>query len=260
MNDKRPIIAANWKMNKTPQEGYEFAQKLAAKAQNLNEVKFILFPSATGLFHIKEVLKDTAIEMGGQNIHFAREGAFTGETSSPMLSACGCQWVIIGHSERRHVFHESDTEIQSKITTALDDGLNVVLCIGELLEQRQAGSTEAVLKKQIRDDLAGMETYPIERLIIAYEPVWAIGTGVVATTEQAGESHAQVREILQELFPGLPDDEVAILYGGSVKSSNAAQLIQTPGIDGFLIGGASLDIDEYVKIAEISEIKTEVKP
>ena len=260
MNDSRPIIAANWKMHKTPQEGYQFAEQLVTKALNLPGVRFILFPSATGLFHIQEALKDTAIELGGQNMHSAQEGAYTGETSAPMLTACGCRWVIIGHSERRHIFHETDAGIRAKIPAALDAGLNVILCIGERLEERRDGSTEDVLRRQLQGDLAGMETFPADRLIIAYEPVWAIGTGVVATPKQAGEAHAQVRAILQELFPGLPGDDAKILYGGSVKSANAAQLIQIPGIDGFLIGGASLDVDEYVKIAEISQIETKVKP
>ncbi len=259
MNDNRPIIAANWKMYKTPQEGYRFARQLAIKALNLTGVEFILFPSATGLFHIKDALKDTSVGLGGQNIHSAGEGAFTGETSVSMLLACGCRWALIGHSERRHIFHETDADIHAKIPAALDAGLNVILCIGERLEERQAGSTGAVLRQQLQDDLAGMESFPIERLVVAYEPVWAIGTGVVATTEQAGEAHAQVRAILLELFPDLPVEKVRILYGGSVKSANAAQLINTAGIDGFLIGGASLDIDEYEKIAEISQIETKVK-
>ncbi len=260
MNDNRPIIAANWKMHKTPQEGYHFAQELATKALNLTGVKFTLFPSATGLFHIQEALKGTSIELGGQNMHSAGEGAFTGETSASMLLACGCRWVIIGHSERRHIFHETDKDLHAKIPAALDAGLNVILCIGERLEERKAGSTGEVIRQQLQDDLVGMESFPIERLVIAYEPVWAIGTGVVATPEQAGEAHAQVRAILQELFPDLPVEKVRILYGGSVKSANTAQLINTPGIDGFLIGGASLDIDEYVKIAEISQKETKVNP
>lgn len=260
MSDPRPIIAANWKMNKTPQEGYQFVQQLAVKAKELTGVQFIVCPSATGLFHIQEAAKDTAIELGGQNMYSAEAGAFTGENSALMLLACGCDWVIIGHSERRHIFHESDTDIQAKIPVALESGLNVILCIGERLEERQSGATESVIRQQLQDDLTGMESFPVERLFIAYEPVWAIGTGVVATPEQAGEAHAQVRAILQGLFPTLPSDEAKILYGGSVKSSNADQLIKTPGIDGFLIGGASLDIDEYVKIAEISQLAIKERP
>ncbi|UCH11244.1 MAG: triose-phosphate isomerase [Fidelibacterota bacterium] len=255
MSIRKPIIAANWKMNKTPQEGYQFARQLTAKALNLPGVQFILFPSATGLDHVHEVLKDTAIGLGGQNLHSAEEGAYTGETSAGMLKACGCQWVIIGHSERRHIFHESDDELRAKVATALNAGLKVVLCIGELLEEREAGSTREVLERQLRADLDGMDALPVDRIVIAYEPVWAIGTGVVATPEQAGEAHAQVRAILEGLFPTLNASELRVLYGGSVKSSNAASLIGIPGIDGFLIGGASLDIDEYVKIAELSQLE-----
>ncbi len=258
MIDKRPIIAANWKMHKTPQEGYQFARQLTTKALNLTGVKFVLFPSATGLLHIHEALKESAVELGGQNLHAAGEGAYTGETSASMLLACGCQWVLVGHSERRHIFHESDEEIKEKVSAALDAGLQVVLCIGEKLDERQAGSTEQVLHRQLRSGLAGMETFPDDRLVIAYEPVWAIGTGVVATPEQAGEAHEQVRAILRKLFPALAVDGVKVLYGGSVKSANAAQLTRTAGVDGFLIGGASLDIDQYEKIAEISQLETRV--
>lgn len=260
MSGGRPIIAANWKMYKTPQEGYQFAEQLSTKALNLPEVKFILLPSATGLFHIDEALKDTSIELGGQNLHSTREGAYTGETSARMLVACGCQWVVIGHSERRHIFHETDEDVRAKIRTALDTGLKVILCIGELIDERRKGATEDVLRQKLQDNLAGMEAFPVDRLVIAYEPVWAIGTGVVATPKQAGEAHAQIRAILQELFPTLSGDKVRILYGGSVKSANTKQLIRTPGIDGFLIGGASLDVDEYVKIAEITRLETKVIP
>jgi triosephosphate isomerase len=177
------------------------------KALNLPGVQFILFPSATALYHIHEVLKDTDIGLGGQNHHSAEGGAFTGENSAAMLIACGCQWVILGHSERRHIFHESDDELRSKLTTALTTGLNVVLCIGELLEEREAGSTREVLERQLRADLEGMESFPVDRIVIAYEPVWAIGTGVVATPAQAGEAHVQVRAILENIFPTLDSSD-----------------------------------------------------
>jgi len=258
MNATKPIVAANWKMHKTPQEGYQFASELRPRAFELAGVRFILFPSTTGLFHVQEALRDTPIALGGQNLHPADEGAYTGETSAGMLLACGCQWVLIGHSERRHIFHETDEDIRAKVMAALKAGLKVMLCIGERIEERRAGLTENVLRSQLQEDLADLETFPVDRLVIAYEPVWAIGTGVVATTKQAGEAHAQVRAILQDLFPALSRDRVMVLYGGSVKSANASQLMQTPGIDGFLIGGASLDIDEYFKIAEITQIETKV--
>ncbi len=253
MKSGRPVIAANWKMHKTPQEGYQFARQLTTKALNLTEVNFILAPSATSLWHLQSLLKDTKIELCGQNMHFAESGAFTGEISTGMLLACGCQWVIIGHSERRHVFGEPDEDLRRKIPAALQAGLGVIHCIGERLEERESGQTVEVLRRQITNDLADLDDFPAERLLIAYEPVWAIGTGVVATPEQAAEAHASVREIICERFPDVDKAAIQILYGGSVKSGNTAELMKTPGIDGFLIGGASLDIDEYCRIAAIAQ-------
>ncbi|MEE9161800.1 MAG: triose-phosphate isomerase, partial [Candidatus Neomarinimicrobiota bacterium] len=189
-----PIIAANWKMHKTPQEGYQFARRLTTRALSLPGVRLILFPSATGLFHVQEILKDSAIEMGGQNMHAAPEGAFTGENAARMLVASGCTWVLVGHSERRHQFHETDAETRAKLDAALEAGLSVILCIGEHLEDREEGRTAAVLEQQLGAALAGRESTPDGRLVIAYEPVWAIGTGVVAKPEQAGEAHAQIRD------------------------------------------------------------------
>jgi len=255
MTQFKPIIAANWKMYKTPQEGREFAEELVARALNLQGVEFILAPSPTALYHVHAALDGSAIQLAGQNMHQAAEGAFTGETSARMLQASGCEWVIIGHSERRHVFHESDEDLQKKVSAALDAGLKVIHCIGEQLEQRESGRTRAVVEQQLRNDLAGLDGFPEGKLIIAYEPVWAIGTGVVATPEQAGEAHAEVRQVIGEMFSPEAAEKVKILYGGSVKSANTEQLILTPGIDGFLIGGASLIIDEYCKIAEIAAVK-----
>jgi triosephosphate isomerase len=250
MSIKKPVIAANWKMYKTPQEGRTFGRQLTTKALNLPEVNFILFPSSTGLFHIQEAIKDSAVALGGQNVHYPAEGAFTGEVSVPMLQACGCEWVLVGHSERRHIFHEPEGDRPRKIASALDAGLKVMLCVGEQLDEREDGLTREVLKAQLSNDLGGMDTFPRDDLVIAYEPVWAIGTGVVATPEEAGEAHAQVRAILEELFPDLQGNEVIILYGGSVKPANATELANVPGIDGFLVGGASLQVDDFVSIAQ----------
>ena len=258
MKARVPIIAANWKMHKTPQEGYQFARRLTTRLLSLPWVRLILFPSATGLFHIHEALKDSAIELGGQNMHAAPEGAFTGENAARMLVASGCTWVLVGHSERRHQFHENEPDIRAKLAAALEAGLNVILCIGERLEDREEDRTAAVLEHQLATALAGTETALDGRLVIAYEPVWAIGTGVVARPEQAGEAHARIRARLRTLLPAQEEGRVTILYGGSVTASNAGELIRTPGVDGFLIGGASLDIDEYCKIAEISRLEAEV--
>ena len=258
MNHRLPIIAANWKRYKTPQEGYQCARPLATRVQDMPGVRLILFPSATGLYHIHEILKRTGIEMGGQQMHAAGEGAYTGENAARMLVASGCQWVLVGHSERRSLFHETDRRIQAKTVAALEAGLKVILCIGERLEEREAGRTEEVLRQQLETDLTLLKEFPVGRLVIAYEPVWAIGTGVVASPAQAGEAHAHIRQLLQSLYPALNDEEIRVLYGGSVKASNAAELIHIPGVDGFLIGGASLDIDEYSKIAQISRLEIEV--
>ncbi len=257
MSPSKPIIAANWKMNKTPQEGYEFARALVTKALKISGAKFILAPSATALWKVHEALDGANISLAGQNMHFAEAGAFTGENSAAMLKACGCDAVIIGHSERRHVFGETGTDINRKIKAALAAGLEVIYCIGELLADRESGNTDRVLREQLASDLEGFDEFPSDRISIAYEPVWAIGTGVVATVEQAGEAHGEVRSILGMQFPELDTSSVSILYGGSVKSSNAAELIRTQGIDGFLIGGASLELDEYCKIAEIAQTEAQ---
>lgn len=249
--DTRPIIAANWKMNKTPQEGQEFATKIIEKAVDITGVKFLIFPAATGLFNISEVLKGSDIGYGGQNMHQAEGGAFTGEISHSMLTACGSDSVIIGHSERRHVFGEKAGDRAEKIATALTNGLQVVHCIGETLDERKANRTEAVLREQLTQDLCKLEGYDLANIVVAYEPVWAIGTGVVAEPSQVVEAHGMVRSILADLYSGLDVSKLRILYGGSVKSANAAELYACEGVNGFLIGGASLDVDEFCKIGSI---------
>ncbi len=254
--DMRPIIAANWKMHKTPQEGQEFAKKIIDRALDIPSVKFVIFPAATGLFNISQVLKGTDVGFGGQNMHQADEGAFTGEISHAMLTACGADSVIIGHSERRHVFGEKADDRAEKIKTALKNNLQVVHCIGETLVERESNRTQDVLSEQLKQDLCKLDGYPLERIVVAYEPVWAIGTGVVAQPQQVVAAHAMVRSILGEIFQDLHTSAVRVLYGGSVNSGNAAELITCEGINGFLIGGASLDVDEFVNIGRI--VQTEI--
>ena len=258
MNRSVPIIAANWKMYKTPQEGYRFARMLATKAMNLPATRLIIFPPFTGLLYISELLKGTSIELGAQNLHWADQGAYTGEISASMLLASGCAWVIVGHSERRHLFRETDEDISQKVEAALSAGLKVILCIGERIEEREADETDTVLSRQLRAGLSGVNEFPVHELVIAYEPVWAIGTGLVATSEQAATAHRAVRGILTECYPGLGPDEASVIYGGSVNGQNAEELIQTEGVDGFLIGGASLALDEYCRIAEIAQARKKV--
>lgn len=253
--DLRPIIAANWKMHKTPQEGQEFAHKIIEKAVDIAGVKFVIFPAATGLFYISQILKGTDVGFGAQNMHQADSGAFTGEISHGMLTACGADSVIIGHSERRHIFGEKADDRAEKITTALNNDLQIVHCIGETLVERESNHTEDVLREQLIQDLCKLDGYPLERIVVAYEPVWAIGTGVVAQPQQVVAAHALVRSILGELFEDLDTSKVRILYGGSVKSTNAAELFACEGINGFLIGGASLDVDEFVNIGRIVQME-----
>jgi len=248
---KQYIVASNWKMHKDIQEANIFVLNILKNLLNQKKTKVILCPPFTALFNIHEIIKNTPIGLGGQNMHYEAKGAFTGEISGEMLLAAGCQYVILGHSERRHVFGESDDFIRDKVRKALTVGLKPIICVGEKLEQRQAGQTLEVVRRQCDSALSVVGEHEIQRCVIAYEPVWAIGTGVVATPEQASEAHVMIRKLLAAKYGQAIADSISILYGGSVKSSNAATLIRAQDIDGFLIGGASLVEDEFVRIAEI---------
>lgn len=259
MSSQKVLMVANWKMHKTPQEGLTFARQLKTKALNLPNVNFILCPSATGLLHIHGEIRESALELGAQNLHYAKQGAYTGEISASMLNACGCKWVIIGHSERRHIFNEPAGDRQQKVPAALNAGLRVILCIGEVKAERDAGDTAEVLGTQLANDLGGISQFPTDQLVIAYEPVWAIGSGLVAMPAQVEEAHAVVRETIFRLFPDISSKHVSVIYGGSINTANAAQLIGTPGVDGFLIGGASLNIGDFVTIAQYAQTALKVE-
>lgn len=248
---KQYIVAGNWKMHKDVQEANLFVLNILKDLLNQKKIQIIICPSYTALFNIHELLKNTPIGLGGQNMHSQSKGAFTGEISGEMLMSAGCQYVILGHSERRHVFGEADDFIRDKVKQALAIGLKPIICVGEKLDERQSGQTLEVIRRQCDSALSVVTEHEIQHCVIAYEPVWAIGTGVVATPEQASEAHAMIRKLLATKYSMSTADSISILYGGSVKSSNAASLIQAPDIDGFLIGGASLLEDEFVKIAEI---------
>lgn len=248
---KQYIVAGNWKMHKDIQESNLFVLNILKNLLNQKRLNIILCPPFTALFNIHELLKNTPIGLGGQNMHNESEGAFTGEISGEMLLSAGCQYVILGHSERRHVFGETDDFIREKVRKALAVGLKPIICVGEKLEERQSGQTLEVVRRQCDSALSVVNEHKIQSCVIAYEPVWAIGTGVVATPEQASEAHTLIRKLLAIKYGQTSADSISILYGGSVKSSNAASLIQAPDIDGFLIGGASLIEDEFVRIAEI---------
>ena len=248
---KKPIVAANWKMHKTPQESIHFISELNNLLLDKEKPSIIFCPPFTSLFHMNEMISDLDISLGAQNVYFENEGAFTGEISINMLKSCGVQYVIIGHSERRHIFNESNKDANKKLHTVLENEIIPILCIGEKLEDRKSNNTRKVLLEQLKDGLVGINKDMMDRIIIAYEPVWAIGTGVNALPDQVKESHAIIRKILLELYDNNLKNNIPILYGGSVKPDNSEDLINTKGVDGFLIGGASLNLEIFSKIIEI---------
>ena len=240
------IVAGNWKMHKTPQEGREFVQGFTNLLLNIDGVEVIFCPPFSALFNIDDALCDTPYKLGAQNCHWEKEGAFTGEISVGMLKNCGVEYVILGHSERRHVFLESNEWINRKVLSVLEGGLKPILCIGETLKQRKSNYTKDVLFQQLSKALDGVES--IDNIVIAYEPVWAIGTGETASIEQVGEAHKWVKDILTEFYKKEDVENTPILYGGSVKPGNAGELFEINNVDGFLIGGASLKIEPFKEI------------
>lgn len=250
---KIPIVAGNWKMHKTPQEGAIFVGEIKKRILDKEKVKVIFSPPFTALFNMKDTLDRTFFGLAAQNMHWAESGAYTGEISVNMLKACGVDSVILGHSERRHIFGETDEWVNKKVHAALDGGLSPILCIGETLEERKAGKTTAILSTQLKEGLKDVDIKYLNSLMVAYEPVWAIGTGVTATVEQVQSAHKTVQDVLVTLYPGINLTHIPILYGGSVKPGNAQELIQTPGVDGFLIGGASLEIESFCSIIDAVE-------
>lgn len=241
-----PIVAGNWKMHKTPKDGHSFVEKTTNLLLEINHVSVIFAPPFTGLFDIDV---QPPFYLAAQNCHWEEQGAYTGEISVAMIRDCSAEYVILGHSERRHVFGETDNWINRKVIAVLAGGLKPILCIGETLDQREAGETDLVLKNQLEQGLAEVES--LQNIVIAYEPVWAIGTGITATINQVESAHESVRRILKEIFPD--SNDIHVLYGGSVKPGNAEELIQVPGVNGFLIGGASLDVESFTSITRTVE-------
>jgi len=244
---RRKIIAGNWKMNKTVSEAMELAEAIKEKYDNF-DVDVVLCPPYINLYAVHGVIKDTPIGLGAQNIFWEDKGAFTGEISGDMLKSAGCQFVIIGHSERRQLFGETDETVNKRIKKALENELTPIVCVGESLEQREANETMQVVEKQIRAAYKGVDAAAAEKMVVAYEPVWAIGTGKVATPEQAQEVHKFIRELITDLYDTDLANKVRIQYGGSMKPNNAAELLSQPDIDGGLIGGASLDAESFLGI------------
>lgn len=243
---RKPIIAGNWKMYKTEAEAIDFAKKLKPQVSDVSDRTILICPPYPALSKVSDEVRGTNICLGAQNLFWEEEGAFTGEVSAPMLKAVGCTYVIIGHSERRQYFGETDETINKKLKAALKHGLNAIVCVGERLEQRESGETFKVIEKQIKDGLKGLITLDLGLVTIAYEPVWAIGTGKTATPQQAQEAHKFIRGLL----PKEVAEKIRILYGGSVKPDNIKDLMAQPDIDGGLVGGASLRVDSFIQIVK----------
>ncbi len=248
------IIAGNWKMNKDIKETFDFLLPLKNNliGQNL-PVEVVVCPPFTSLFVASEMLKETNIKLGAQNVFYEVEGAYTGEISPKMLKSVKCEYVIIGHSERRKYFHETDEIVNKKVKKAIEFGLKPIICVGETLEERENGITFNVLEKQIKGAFEGLTSDQVKEIVIAYEPVWAIGTGRNATPEQAQEAQKFIRELIAGLFNSDIAQNLTIQYGGSVTPENAYSLLSQPDVDGALVGGASLKVDSFLKIIKAAE-------
>ncbi len=247
---RKKLIAGNWKMNKTPADGVALVTELVTALGKQTDVDVVVCPPFTGLESAAKALDGSTIKLGAQNMHFEASGAFTGEVSAPMLRAIFATHVILGHSERRTLFGEQDAFINKKVIAALKNQLRPILCVGETLAEREAGTTLKVVQTQVEAGLEGVSKEQAATIVIAYEPVWAIGTGKVATTDQAQEVHAYIRGLLVKLYGDAIAQRVRILYGGSMKPANAPELLSQKDIDGGLIGGASLEARSFTDLVK----------
>ena len=243
---RKPIIAGNWKMHKTIAEALEFVNDIKDRVKS-NEVEAVICAPFTLLKDLKEATKGTNIKIGAQNMHFEEMGAFTGEISPLMLKELDMDYVIIGHSERRQYFNETNETVNKKVLKALEIGIDPILCVGETLEEREAGNTKDVCKVQVEKALENVSKEDIAKVVIAYEPIWAIGTGKTATSEDANDVIAYIRQVVANLYKDLAN-EVRIQYGGSVKPSNVGEIMNQSDIDGALVGGASLEANDYIQL------------
>ncbi len=249
---RKPIIAGNWKMNKTAKEARELAGKLIPLVSGVNQRDIVLAPPFTALPAVAEVIKGTGIALGAQNMSWEDKGAFTGEVSAEMLLDLGCKYVIIGHSERRQYFGETDETVNKKLRQALNKGLTPIVCAGESLKEREAGKAQEVIERQITGALKGVTAGEMQKIVVAYEPVWAIGTGKTATPEQANEIHSFIRQKIEALYGGETADSLRIQYGGSVTPENVSALMAMPDIDGALVGGASLKPESFAALVKFT--------
>jgi len=250
---RKKIIAGNWKMNKTGAQAAEFARALKSRIGSISRTEIIICPPYTALSSLVEIFKRTRVGVGAQNVFWEASGAYTGEISAEMLVDAGCSSAIIGHSERRQYFDETNQTVNARVKRTLTTTLTPIVCVGETLDQRKQGRTNDVVGNQIREGLADLTHEHIQKIILAYEPVWAIGTGVTATPEQAEEVHAFIRNLVKDMFTAKIGDEIHILYGGSAKPSNIHDLLSRKNIDGGLIGGASLEVESFAEMIRIAE-------
>jgi len=247
------MIAGNWKMHKTTSEATELARGLVGRLSSLRSVDVVVGPTFTSLVAVARTLEGSRIGLAAQNVHWAEQGAYTGDVSVAMLRDIGCTHVLVGHSERRQYQHETDEDVRKKTAAALAGGLCPIVCFGESLAEREAEQTLSRIRTQVSGALEGLSGEQVTQLVLAYEPIWAIGTGRTATPEQAQEVHAFVRGLLRELFGAEVAAEVRVLYGGSVKPGNVDALMTKPDIDGALVGGAALKVDSFTRIARFEQ-------
>jgi len=248
-----PFIAGNWKMFKTVQDAVVFAKELRGLLKDVADVVVVIAPPFTAVHPVAEAVRNTSVGVAAQNLYWEREGAFTGEVSAVMIKEAGAEYVIVGHSERRRLFGETDVIVNRKVVAAINAGLTPIVCVGETLEERERNETLAVLDRQLKAALDGVIADHVADLVVAYEPVWAIGTGKNATAGQAEEAHAHIRTRLRQWFGGDAADKCRVIYGGSVKPDNIRSLIAEPDVDGALVGGASLDVKSFADIVKSSE-------
>lgn len=251
---RKPFIAGNWKMNTDNHSGVQLTEELAKGLEKIGDINttIAVIPPFVYLSAVVKAASHSKIAVGAQDIYFEQKGAFTGEISSYMLKDVGCTYVLCGHSERRHVIGENDELVNKKVHAAISGGLLPIMCVGELLEQREANKTAEVVERQIKAGFAGLGEEKAAAVTVAYEPVWAIGTGKTATTEQAQEVHAMIRELLSKMYSSNLAQQIRIQYGGSVKPSNAAELMVQQDVDGLLVGGASLKAGDFLEIIKAS--------
>jgi triosephosphate isomerase len=251
---RKPVIGANWKMNRgTPSEAKEMLLEFIPMVKEIENVEIVVAPPYTSINKTLELLKNSNIKVGAQNMYFEESGAFTGEISPLFLKKIGCEYVILGHSERRNIFNETDELINKKVRKALERMLSPIVCIGEHLEEREKGNTKNIIENQFNLTFKGMTKEQMKKIIIAYEPIWAIGTGKTATPEQAEEIHVFIREIIEEKYDKDTANGIRIQYGGSIKPSNAKELFNKANIDGGLVGGASLQAESLYEIIKSAE-------